>query len=126
MNPDNPMPKATHENPKPPSAPPHGSELELSAMITEPTIQLPAIPPLSSSDLLCCSGCGAMPVDIGNMGRVKYVCPTYQSRSPRTTPHCDGGQMRPMWHQETDARDDWNEVKQHRSEERCLWKKIIE
>ena len=31
MNPDNPMPKATHENPKLPSAPPAGSEFRSSA-----------------------------------------------------------------------------------------------
>ena len=65
------------------------------------------------TDLLCCLGCGEMPINVGNMGRFKFVCRTYQARSPKTTARCDGGQMRPMWHQRCIAVDEWNETQQH-------------
>jgi hypothetical protein len=67
----------------------------------------------AASGLLCCAGCGAVPINVGNMGRWKYVCPTYMARKSETTPRCDGGQMRPMWTLQWDAADDWNRDQQH-------------
>jgi hypothetical protein len=66
--------------------------------------------------LLPCRGCDSIPIDVGNMGRHKFACPLYYSHDPETTDDCDCHLMRPMWHDERDALQDWNDAQEQADE----------
>lgn len=61
-----------------------------------------------------CRGCNRPPVDAGTFGRHKFVCRSYQERNrKKVTAACNGGQMRPSWHEPWLAEEEWNDLQRN-------------